>query len=212
MGIKDGGWSVGAGGSTAIGDFLHLSRVQGLGVRAFFTGSLVGSYPLANTLQAWKKAIAAILPAWPQMPTLRSGICAAVRAALISWPVYFGRVKKPSGRDTRRPWRGYQQLLRVGAVCVGAVCLVGCCNSEQVPDLISDLSSGVARERNQAALKLARCGEKASRAVPVLEQLLYDENVGVQSSAAYALRKIDTPAARRIMERIDQERRSRRGS
>jgi len=74
------------------------------------------------------------------------------------------------------------------------------------------LSSRVAKERNNAALKLGRCGSKAARAVPLLEQLLYDENVGVQSAAAYALRKIDTPAARRIMDRIDRERRAKRRS
>jgi HEAT repeat protein len=88
--------------------------------------------------------------------------------------------------------------------------LVGCCDSEQIPKHIRNLNSSYASERNEAALKLARCGAKADRAVPLLSQLLYDDNVGVQSAAAYALRKIDTPKARRIMEKIDEERRNAR--
>ena len=86
----------------------------------------------------------------------------------------------------------------------------GCCDSEQIPKYIRNLNSPYASERNEAALKLARCGSKADRAVPLLSMLLYDDNVGVQSAAAYALRKIDTPKARRIMEQIDAERREAR--
>jgi HEAT repeat protein len=104
-------------------------------------------------------------------------------------------------------------MLRCTAPFVVGLFLVlsGCCDSASIPDHIEALSSQVAKERNHAALKLGRCGDKAARAVPLLERLLYDENVGVQSSAAYALRTIDTPAARRIMERIDRERRAKRG-
>lgn len=98
----------------------------------------------------------------------------------------------------------------LGCICI--LTLTGCCDSERIPGYIRNLNSSSASERNEAALKLARCGGKAERAVPTLAQLLYDDNVGVQSAAAYALRKIDTPSARRIMERIDRERReSRRG-
>lgn len=88
--------------------------------------------------------------------------------------------------------------------------LTGCCDSERIPKYIRNLNSSYASERNEAALKLARCGAKADRAVPLLSQLLDDDNVGVQSSAAYALRKIDTPRARRIMDQIDRERREAR--
>lgn len=88
----------------------------------------------------------------------------------------------------------------------------GCCRDEDIPRNISKLNSAVASERNEAALKLARCGAKADRAVPLLSQLLSDDNVGVQSAAAYALRKIDTPRARKIMERIDRERREARAN
>jgi HEAT repeat protein len=84
--------------------------------------------------------------------------------------------------------------------------LGGCCRDEDIPRNVAKLNSAVAKDRNQAALKLARCGAKADQAVPLLAQLLYDDNVGVQSAAAYALRKIDTPRARKIMERIDRER------
>ena len=81
-----------------------------------------------------------------------------------------------------------------------AALLVGCCDAEKIPLNIQSLQHASAKVRNQAALDLAGCGEKANRAVPLLGTLLYDENVGVQSSAAYALRKIDTPQARALIE------------
>ena len=76
-----------------------------------------------------------------------------------------------------------------------------CCDTENLPKNIQALNSPSPKVRNQAALDLASCGESASKAVPRLGRLLYDENVGVQSSAAYALRKIDTDEAREILER-----------
>jgi len=97
----------------------------------------------------------------------------------------------------------------LGVVVFG---VVGCCRDADIPRNVGKLNSAVASERNEAALKLARCGAKADRAVPLLAQLLYDENVGVQSAAAYALRKIDTPRSRKIMDRIDRERREARDS
>ncbi len=82
-----------------------------------------------------------------------------------------------------------------------AVMPVGCCKKEEIPSLNRKLFSSLARERNEAALELAKCSSPAvDPAVPRLIQLMYDENVGVQSSAAYALRKINTPAARRALE------------
>lgn len=86
----------------------------------------------------------------------------------------------------------------------------GCCDKEKVPALTSALYSSVAKERNDAALSLARCGESASDAVPRLAALLYDSNVGVQSSAAYALRKIDTTSARRSLASAEAARKSRK--
>lgn len=88
--------------------------------------------------------------------------------------------------------------------------LAGCCDAEKIPKFIEKLNSAAAKERNDAALKLAHCGSKADGAVSTLALLLHDDNVGVQSAAAYALRKIDTPRARKIMDRIDRERRAAR--
>lgn len=83
----------------------------------------------------------------------------------------------------------------------------GCCDKKEIPKLQDALYSGSAKERNDAALKLASCGSDASGAVHKLTQLMYDENVGVQSSAAYALRKIDTKEARAALERAEKARR-----
>lgn len=84
--------------------------------------------------------------------------------------------------------------------------LAGCCDQTKIPELIGRLNSSNTRVRNQAALDLASCGSKASKAVPRLAELLYDDSVGVQSSASYALRKIDTPEARNIMKRVEAAR------
>lgn len=75
----------------------------------------------------------------------------------------------------------------------------GCCNEEKIPAYNNDLYSDASQIRNEAALQLARCGERAEIAVPKLAQMLYDSNVGVQSSAAYALRKIDSQSARQAL-------------
>lgn len=83
----------------------------------------------------------------------------------------------------------------------------GCCDRQEIPTLERSLSSAKAKERNDAALALARCGDDASAAVGRLSELLYDENVGVQSAAAYALRKIDTQAAREYLKRAEAARR-----
>lgn len=44
----------------------------------------------------------------------------------------------------------------------------------------------------------------------MIERLMYDENVGVASSAAYALRKIDTPSARAALKSAEQLKRERK--
>ena len=103
----------------------------------------------------------------------------------------------------------------VGVSCVGRACclvvsvlfaLTSCCKTSEIPDRIRDLSSGDAHERSVAALALGRCGPpEVNRAVPILINLLYDNNVGVQSAAAYALRRIDTPAARKALERTKKK-------
>ena len=80
--------------------------------------------------------------------------------------------------------------------------IVGCCDKDQIPQFSQGLYSSKAKIRNQSALDLAKCGNAASRSVPRLAELLYDENVGVQSSAAYALREIDTVEARGAIAKV----------
>jgi HEAT repeat protein len=97
------------------------------------------------------------------------------------------------------------------ALCsVGFFIGAGCCKEGDLPALQRALYSTQAADRNHAALELAKCGSKAQPAVPRLATLLYDPNVGVQSSAAFALRKIDTPEARRAIENALAVRRKRR--
>ena len=88
--------------------------------------------------------------------------------------------------------------------------LVSCCNEDKIKTYSDDLYSSTSSVRNEAALQLARCGGKASSEVPRLAQMLYDNNVGVQSSAAYALRKIDTQGARDALESAEAAREARR--
>ncbi|MBN8550720.1 MAG: HEAT repeat domain-containing protein [Deltaproteobacteria bacterium] len=93
----------------------------------------------------------------------------------------------------------------IGALALCA--LVGCCKTEEIPTQTRRLYSRSAHDRNEAALALAKCGSpEVDRAVGRLSELLYDENVGVQSSAAYALRKIDSEHARRALERATKRR------
>jgi HEAT repeat protein len=97
-------------------------------------------------------------------------------------------------------------------IVVGAITIVllGCCDNEALPKMKRHLYSQNASERNEAALALARCGAKAKDVVPRLISMLYDVNVGVQSSAAYALREIDTPDTRRALEQAQKAREARR--
>lgn len=87
--------------------------------------------------------------------------------------------------------------------------LAACCDEKTIPSKTRQLYSESAKERNDAALALAKCGSSASSAVSRLVSLLTDENVSVQSSAAYALRKIDTPDARAALERATAKNRKR---
>jgi HEAT repeat protein len=87
-------------------------------------------------------------------------------------------------------------LFHLSGTILTAALLAGCCDKEALPEAFDQLYSSQAAERNKAALVLARCGERSDKAVPRLSQLLYDENVGVQSSAAYALQEIGTEKAK----------------
>ncbi len=78
----------------------------------------------------------------------------------------------------------------------------GCSDPKiEVPKLIKQLNSSDSSIRNSAAMKLGSYGSDAEAAVRPLARLLGDENGGVRSSAAFALRKIDTPEARRALEK-----------
>ena len=48
-------------------------------------------------------------------------------------------------------------------------------------------------------------GSKAQPAEDALIRLLGDANAGVKSSAAYALREIDSPKARKALEKAEKE-------
>lgn len=70
---------------------------------------------------------------------------------------------------------------------------------------MQQLNSSDAHVRSEAATSLGRIGSPhADRAVPKLISLLNDENPGVASAAAYALRKIDTSSARKALEQRKQ--------
>lgn len=69
-----------------------------------------------------------------------------------------------------------------------------------VPKLTKKLESKNLEERNQAALDLGKYGKEAKSAVPYLARRLYDDNSGVRTSAAYSLRIIDTPEARKALD------------
>ena len=72
-----------------------------------------------------------------------------------------------------------------------------------VPKLIEKLHSADKRERNQAALALAGYGKAAEPAVTALITVLRDPNPGIRTSAAYALREIDTPDAQAALDRAE---------
>lgn len=88
---------------------------------------------------------------------------------------------------------------------------VGCCDDKALPKALRDLYSEKPSDRNKALLLIAKCGERAESAVPRINQLMYDENVGVASSAAYALRSIDTKSARAALKAAEKARAARRG-
>lgn len=70
----------------------------------------------------------------------------------------------------------------------------------EIKQLKQELRSSDGRARNQAALKAASLGKAGEPLVPELIALLRDPNGGIRSSAAYALRAIDTPAAHAALE------------
>lgn len=89
------------------------------------------------------------------------------------------------------------------------VLVAGCCPDGKLQQFKKDLYATDTHLRNDAALGLAQCGERASDVVPRLIELMYDDNVGVQSAATYALRKIDTKQARSAIEEATRRRQER---
>ena len=81
---------------------------------------------------------------------------------------------------------------------IGAFVSLSACRENAktaVPRLIKDLESPTASVRNAACQSLATYGPDAKEATKPLIRRLYDENIGIRSSAAFALRKIDSPEA-----------------
>ncbi len=83
--------------------------------------------------------------------------------------------------------------------------LSGCCSDTKAKEASKLIYGANAKDRNQGAMQLSGCGSKGESSVPRLIQLLYDENVGVQSSAAFALRKIDTAEARAALDKATKK-------
>jgi HEAT repeat protein len=84
--------------------------------------------------------------------------------------------------------------------------IAGCCNENSLSNALRNLNSLNASDRNKALQVIAQCGSRGESAVPRISQLMYDENVGVASSAAYALRKIDSKRAREALKRAERAR------
>jgi hypothetical protein len=93
--------------------------------------------------------------------------------------------------------------------------LTACCHEAELPNAVRGLYSREIRERNQSLQLIAQCGGKAEKvesSVPRIAALMYDHNVGVASSAAYALRRINTDGARAALKTAEEGRTQRRAS
>lgn len=103
-------------------------------------------------------------------------------------------------------------MTRLYATLIAALIIftAGCCDEKGLPSALRNLYSEKASERNKALLLMSKCGDRVESAVPRISQLLYDENVGVASSAAYALRCIDTKNARVALKRAEDARAAQR--
>ncbi len=87
-------------------------------------------------------------------------------------------------------------------VLILSIVFVSCSRAsvEDIPKLVTALRHKDSSVRNKAALDLASLGPEAKPATAALIRLLQDENGGVRTSAAVALRAIDTPAAIRALD------------
>ena len=99
-------------------------------------------------------------------------------------------------------------MRRALAICVLLLGTLPACKeaaSTAVPKLIKQLNAKESSQRNEAAQSLARYGTEAQPATQALVRALWDDNLGVRSSAAYALGKIGTPAASAAIENYKKE-------
>jgi hypothetical protein len=78
--------------------------------------------------------------------------------------------------------------------------LSGCCREAEIPSALKGLYSSDPREKNRSLQVLAQCPQQSEPSVQRIAALMYDGNVGVASSAAYALRKIDSKEAREALQ------------
>lgn len=97
-------------------------------------------------------------------------------------------------------------LILTGLVSI----LSGCCHEAEVPLAVRGLYSPDPREKNRSLHTLAQCPEQSKLSVQRIAALMYDANVGVASSAAYTLRKMNSPEARDALEAAEQARLRRR--
>ena len=90
---------------------------------------------------------------------------------------------------------------RAAAIVLLLLFFSGCKESAEtaVPKAVEQLQSKDAHQRNAAAQRLSAYGGDAADAVKPLTRALWDNNMGVRTSAAYALRKIDTKEARQAL-------------
>ncbi len=95
-------------------------------------------------------------------------------------------------------------LLGPAVVLVGV--LSGCCHEAEVPLAVRGLYSADPREKNRSLQTLAQCPQQSKPSVQRIAALMYDSNVGVASSAAYVLRKMNSPEAREALEAAEQAR------
>lgn len=130
--------------------------------------------------------------------------CMAAVAALGLLPLR----KCPTTADDIAMYTGFSQRK---LLVVLAIAVAGCCDESRLPQAMRGLYSSEARERNEALQVLAQCGSKGESSVPRIAALMYDKNVGVASSAAYALRKIDSKEARAAL-KTAEDARARRGA
>ncbi|MCB0343806.1 MAG: HEAT repeat domain-containing protein [Bdellovibrionales bacterium] len=79
------------------------------------------------------------------------------------------------------------------------VLITACSSGASVDELVMQLKDADPDIRNNAAIELALKGEDAKTAVYPLSRLLLDDNDGVRSAASYALRKIGTHDAIRVI-------------